>query len=173
MWERCQTKTNLLRLVPYTVAVAPAACGQLDPCLNMAGNSSPSIPPPIPFSFFLGSNGTENKQSDINGPPQLKSCFACQKDYQNSRTCSNHAKKSPVPAHANYWLWRARSCAEKPVNVFWVFTFLQHFALLQASKKLHAFLAVSYCIANLCKKMARLSDLNKNLCSSSHLKGSV
>jgi hypothetical protein len=62
----------------------------------------------------------------------------------------------------------------KPVNVFWVFTFLEHFALLQASKKLHAFLAVSYgIIANLCTKMARLSDLDKNLCSSSHLKCSV
>jgi hypothetical protein len=61
----------------------------------MAGKFLTFHTSPTPFSFFLGSNGTENKQSDMNGPPQLKSCFACQKDYQNSRTCSNHAKKLP------------------------------------------------------------------------------
>jgi len=108
MWERRETETNLLCLVPYTVVVAPAACGQWDPCLNMAGNASPSIRPPIPFSFFLGSSGTGHKWKVV--------CFACQKDYQNSRTSSNHAKKSPLRAHANYWLWRARICAKKPVN---------------------------------------------------------
>lgn len=95
MWERCQTKTNLLRLIPYTVAVAPAACGQLDPCLNIAGNSSPSIPPPIPFSFFLGSNGTENKQSDINGPPQLKSCFCLSKRLPELQDMLKPCQKSP------------------------------------------------------------------------------
>ncbi len=57
MWERGHTKTNLLCLVPYTVVVAPAACGQWDPRLNMAGNSSPSspsTPPPYLFPSFWG-----------------------------------------------------------------------------------------------------------------------
>lgn len=97
MWERLQTKTNLLHLVPQTVVVvvAPAACGQWDPCLNMAGNSSPSTPPPHLFPSFWGPMAQRTNKATSMAPTRIEKLFLLVKKITRTPGHAQTMPKSP------------------------------------------------------------------------------